>query len=92
MTPPANLSRRAVLSGALGLAAAGALGACGSNKGTGAATGGGGAKVSLSQWYHQYGEKGTQEAAKRYAAEYTAAGVQIQCRWSAPGRSYHSTT
>ncbi|HEY9334691.1 sugar ABC transporter substrate-binding protein [Kribbella sp. NPDC050459] len=79
MTPPANVSRRAVLGGALGLAAAGVLGACGSNKGTGAAaTGGGGSKVSLSQWYHQYGEKGTQEAAKKYAAEYTDATVQIQ--------------
>ena len=79
MTPPANVSRRAVLGGALGLAAAGVLGACGSNKGTGAAAAGGGSsKVSLSQWYHQYGEKGTQEAAKKYAAEYADATVQIQ--------------
>ncbi|WP_410791738.1 ABC transporter substrate-binding protein [Kribbella sp. C-35] len=73
-----TVSRRAVLGGALGLAAAGVLGACGSNKGTGAAASGGGSKVSLSQWYHQYGEKGTQEAAKKYAAEYTGATVQIQ--------------
>ncbi|MGI8476701.1 MAG: hypothetical protein ACR2OO_10060, partial [Thermomicrobiales bacterium] len=28
-------------------------------------------KIRLSQWYHQYGEDGTQEATKRYAAQYT---------------------
>jgi multiple sugar transport system substrate-binding protein len=30
-----------------------------------------GARVTLKQWYHQYGEAGTQQAALRYAAEYT---------------------
>jgi len=30
-----------------------------------------GARVTLTQWYHQYGEAGTQEAVLRYAAEYT---------------------
>lgn len=56
-----------------GLAAgAGALGACGSN--TGRADGDG---TNLSQWYHQYGEAGTQQAAERYAAAYEEATVTI---------------
>jgi multiple sugar transport system substrate-binding protein len=38
---------------------------------------GGGAAVTLNQWYHAYGEQGTQEAAKRYAAEYTKANPNI---------------
>lgn len=29
-----------------------------------------GKRVTLTQWYHQYGEKGTQEAVHRYADEY----------------------
>ena len=28
-----------------------------------------GARVTLRQWYHAYGEKGTQQAVERYAAE-----------------------
>jgi multiple sugar transport system substrate-binding protein len=57
-----------------GLAAgAGALSACGGN--TGRATDGDG--VSLSQWYHQYGEAGTQQAAEKYAAAYKDATVTI---------------
>lgn len=30
-----------------------------------------GARATLSQWFHQYGEKGTQQAVLRYAQEYT---------------------
>ena len=30
-----------------------------------------GASITLSQWYHQYGEHGTHEAVTRYAREYT---------------------
>ncbi len=30
-----------------------------------------GARVTLTQWYHQYGEKGTQDAVHRYAQAYT---------------------
>lgn len=56
-----------------GLAAAGALtSACGSNTGRGS----GGDK--LSQWYHAYGEAGTQDAAKKYAKAYKDADVAIQ--------------
>ncbi|MEP6562135.1 MAG: extracellular solute-binding protein, partial [Nakamurella sp.] len=32
----------------------------------------------LSQWYHQYGEGGTQQAAQKYAAGYPAANVEVQ--------------
>ncbi|GAA2309963.1 sugar ABC transporter substrate-binding protein [Glycomyces scopariae] len=56
-----------------GLAAgAGALGACGSNTGRGSSDG-----VNLYQWYHQYGEAGTKEAAEKYAAAYEDATVSI---------------
>ncbi|MFI6832082.1 ABC transporter substrate-binding protein [Kribbella sp. NPDC050241] len=45
-------------------------------------TGSGGSKPALAQWYHQYGEAGTQQAVERYAKEYPDATVGIQ--WS-PG-------
>lgn len=61
--------------GLAGLGALGALGACGSNSGR---SGGGGSGVSLAQWYHAYGEKGTEQAAKRYAAAYKKAKVTVQ--------------
>ncbi|MEV0643757.1 extracellular solute-binding protein [Phytomonospora sp. NPDC050363] len=70
-----RLNRRRLL--ALGgLAAVGAATtACGSNTGR---DGGDPNKVDLSQWYHQYGEAGTQDAATRYATEYPDANVSIQ--------------
>jgi multiple sugar transport system substrate-binding protein len=80
------LSRRRFLS-LSGLAVAGALGvaACGSNTGrnasgaTGAASGGrSSGKPALAQWYHQYGEPGTQQAVQRYAAAYDKAKVSVQ--------------
>src|ERR1043165_4276217 len=59
-----------------GLAAAGAAAtACGSNTGREADDPG---KPGLSQWYHQYGEAGTQDASTRYATEYPGANVSIQ--------------
>jgi multiple sugar transport system substrate-binding protein len=51
--------------------------ACGGNTGR-PSGGGGGDKVALSQWYHQYGEAGTKEAALRYAKEYPDATVTVQ--------------
>lgn len=72
------ISRRAVLAGALGVGAAGALSACGGNHGAGStSTEGAGGKVALQQWYHQYGEEGTHQAATRYAKEYTDADVKV---------------
>ncbi|MEU6594517.1 sugar ABC transporter substrate-binding protein [Streptomyces sp. NPDC046881] len=61
--------------GRRGLLAAGAglLAACGSNTGR---SGGG----SLTQWYHQYGEPGTQQAVRRYAAAFGKAHVTVQWR------------
>lgn len=79
-----TIGRRRVLSalglGAAGVAASPLLAACGGNSG-GVATGGGGgggSKANLSQWYHQYGEKGTEQAAKKYAAGYKDANVTVQ--------------
>jgi multiple sugar transport system substrate-binding protein len=68
------LNRRRML--ALGGMAAGAgtLAACGDN--TGREEQGDG--VSLLQWYHEYGEAGTQEAAKGYAADYPDANVTVE--------------
>jgi multiple sugar transport system substrate-binding protein len=61
-----------------GLAAAGAVTAgCGSN--TGRDSGGGDSNgQTIRQWYHQYGEEGTQQAAIRYAEEYEEAEVEVQ--------------
>jgi multiple sugar transport system substrate-binding protein len=70
-----TMSRRGVL--AAGAAAgAGLLAACGSNTGRG----GGASGTGLSQWYHQYGETGTEQAVKRYAAAYKKAHVSVQWR------------
>jgi multiple sugar transport system substrate-binding protein len=40
-------------------------------------------KVRLSQWYHQYGEEGTQQAAQRYAEQYTTEfpNVEVEMVW-----------
>lgn len=79
---PVPFSRRRML-GALGLGAAGLAGApllsaCGGNSGGVQKGGGGGSsKPNLSQWYHQYGEQGTEQAAKKYAADYKDANVTV---------------
>ncbi|MWA08522.1 extracellular solute-binding protein [Streptomyces sp. BA2] len=54
------------------------LSACGSN--TGRDDGGSGDGPKLSQWYHQYGEQGTEQAVKKYAAAYKKANVTVQWR------------
>ncbi|MFD3480809.1 ABC transporter substrate-binding protein [Streptomyces sp. NPDC058695] len=70
-----TISRR----GLLGTGAAlGLLTACGSN--TGRDDGGSGGGPELSQWYHQYGEQGTEQAVKKYAAAYEKARVTVQWR------------
>ncbi|MDG4831323.1 extracellular solute-binding protein [Solwaraspora sp. WMMD1047] len=72
-TSPAKpgFTRRDLLRVAGGLGVAGLLAGCGSN--TGRSSG-----PTISQWYHQYGEAGTQQAAQRYADAYQAADVTIQ--------------
>lgn len=39
--------------------------------------------VRLVQWYHQYGEEGTQDAVMRYAEEFTAANpnIEVEVNW-----------
>ena len=85
-----GLPRRRFLSGlgasalVAGLGSAGLAG-CGSNTGrpsgdasssaSGASSGG--ARPSLSQWYHEYGEDGVEAAVKRYAAAYEQAHLRI---------------
>jgi multiple sugar transport system substrate-binding protein len=78
--PNAGLSRRDLLKRTGGLAALAAFtAACGGNTGRPSTDGGGGgAKATLSQWYHQYGEAGTQQAAQKYAKAYTEANVAVQ--------------
>ncbi|RKS80325.1 multiple sugar transport system substrate-binding protein [Motilibacter peucedani] len=87
-------TRRTFLALAGGVGLAGALAACGgdsggvggSASGGGGSTssagsgggGGGGSKPTLSQWYHLYGEAGTQQAVMRYAKEYPDANVKVQ--------------
>ncbi|MFI1800041.1 ABC transporter substrate-binding protein [Streptomyces sp. NPDC020379] len=67
------ISRRRLLTGSGALTLASALAACGDNTGRG-----GGATVE--QWYHQYGEAGTEQAVRRYAAAYKDARVRVQWR------------
>ncbi|MGW4025447.1 ABC transporter substrate-binding protein [Streptomyces sp. NPDC005009] len=68
--------RRSALRAALGLAAAGGLAACGGNNGRGG--GGSGSGKSLVQYFHAYGEAGTEQAIKRYAKAYEKANVTTQ--------------
>jgi multiple sugar transport system substrate-binding protein len=77
----AGFSRRKFLAMGGGLAAL-AVAGCGSNTGRESSGGSSEGKPVLSQWYHQYGEAGTQQAVQRYAKEYPDATVTVQ--WS-PG-------
>lgn len=77
--PNAGLSRRDLLKRTGGLAALAAFtAACGGNTGRPADSGRGGSKINLAQWYHQYGEAGTKEAALKYAKAYTDGNVSVQ--------------
>ncbi|MFI7098826.1 ABC transporter substrate-binding protein [Streptomyces sp. NPDC050161] len=71
-----GIGRRRLLAAGGGLALTGALAACGANTGRG----GGGSGPGLSQWYHQYGESGVEQAVGRYAAAYRKAQVTVQWR------------
>ncbi|MFD8543987.1 ABC transporter substrate-binding protein [Streptomyces sp. NPDC059649] len=72
-----GIGRRRLLAAGGGVALTAALAtACGSNTGRG----GGGSGAGISQWYHQYGEPGTEQAVKRYAAAYKKAHVSVQWR------------
>ncbi|MGW3646323.1 ABC transporter substrate-binding protein [Streptomyces sp. NPDC000878] len=69
-----NWDRRNVLRAAMGLAAAGGLTACGGNTGRS----GGGSGDALVQYFHAYGEAGTEQAIKKYAKAYSKANVTTQ--------------
>ncbi|MER5955704.1 sugar ABC transporter substrate-binding protein [Streptomyces longhuiensis] len=89
MTARSDLTRRGFLGTSL-LFVAGAAVACSSDpQGTASAKG---AKVTLTQWYHQYGEEGTQAAVKRYAEQYTKANpdVAINVVWGADTSQYET--
>jgi multiple sugar transport system substrate-binding protein len=70
-----NWSRRSLFRAAAGMTAAGTLAACGSNNGRG---GSGGSGTTLTQYFHAYGEEGTEQAIKRYAKAYKDANVVTQ--------------
>lgn len=75
-----SISRRRLLGtgGGLALAAGASAAGCGSNTGRGGDDKNG--KPVLSQWYHQYGEPGTEQAVKRYADDFDDARVEVQWR------------
>ncbi|NHN56022.1 sugar ABC transporter substrate-binding protein [Calidifontibacter sp. DB0510] len=72
-----NPSRRQVFAGVGSVAAAAALAACGGNTGRSGGGSSGGGSGSIAQWYHQYGEPGTEQAVKKYAAAYKDAKVNV---------------
>jgi multiple sugar transport system substrate-binding protein len=84
------IPRRSFLTLTAGLAATAAgLSACGSNTGrpeagssASSSASAGGGSVALTQWYHEYGETGVEDAVKRYAAGYDQAKVTV--KWN-PG-------
>jgi multiple sugar transport system substrate-binding protein len=61
-----------------GAVGAGVLAACGHNTGRGDSASTSGGSMRLSQWYHQYGEEGTQQAVEGYAQAYPGAMVTVQ--------------
>jgi multiple sugar transport system substrate-binding protein len=75
--PPSTRRTFLALLGSLTLG--GGLAACGGDTG-GVDTGGGsgGGRPTLRQWYHQYGEAGTEQAVQRYASQYEKAAVEVQ--------------
>ncbi|NNG34305.1 extracellular solute-binding protein [Nakamurella sp. DB0629] len=64
-------SQPGTAAGGAGTSGAGTSGPAASGAGTG------GSKPTLQQWYHQYGEEGTEAAVKRYAASYPNATVEV---------------
>lgn len=58
----------------------------GATQGATQAPSAGGAAITLSHWYHQYGEEGTQQAVMRYAEEYhkVKPNVTVNVNWT-PG-------
>lgn len=78
-----SLTRRSFLGTSLLFAGGVAVASCSADDPQG--TGAGAGKITLNQWYHAYGEQGTQQAVQRYAAAYTKANpdVAIKISWIA---------
>ncbi|MER7788148.1 sugar ABC transporter substrate-binding protein [Streptomyces sp. NPDC097640] len=76
-----SISRRRLLGAGGSFALTGALAtACGSNTGRDSKDSDG--KPVIEQWYHQYGEDGTERAVKRYAAAYGKTGkAKVEVQW-----------
>ncbi|MGW0737505.1 ABC transporter substrate-binding protein [Streptomyces sp. NPDC002851] len=74
--PQGPWDRRSFLRATGGLAALGALAACGSNTGRG--NGGSAGGAGLTQYFHAYGEAGTEQAIKRYAKEFGKTDITTQ--------------
>jgi multiple sugar transport system substrate-binding protein len=70
-----KLNRRRMLAASAGAAGVAALGLPSRSSAQGG--------ITLTQWYHQYGEAGTQEAAARYAAAYSEVNpdVTVEMVW-----------
>jgi multiple sugar transport system substrate-binding protein len=73
-----TFARRSFLGLAGGALGAGVLAACGDNTGRGDTSSTSGGSLRLSQWYHQYGEEGSQQAVEGYATAYPGATVTVQ--------------
>lgn len=73
-----RFGRRSFLGLAGGALGAGVLAACGDNTGRGETSSTSGGSLRLSQWYHRYGEEGTQRAVEGYAKAYPGAMVAVQ--------------
>lgn len=84
-----RLSRRNVLGLGASIAATATLAACGSNNPLESTSAAASSGATLSQWYHEYGEDGVQEAVERYAAAYPNATVEVQ--WN-PGEYMNLVT
>jgi multiple sugar transport system substrate-binding protein len=79
MVPVSLLSRRRFLSLTAGAISATALAACtASRQASTASTSARKNTVTLTQWYHAYGEAGTHQAVDRYAKAYDGATVNVQ--------------
>ena len=72
------VGRRSFLALAGGALGSGALAACGDGLGAGDALSTAGGSLRLSQWYHQFGDEGTQKAVEGYAQAYPGARVTVQ--------------
>jgi len=82
---PSTFGRRRFLTTSLLIAGGAVLTGCAGDPLKKSGGDGSAAKITINQWYHAYGEKGTQEAVKRYALEYTKANpdVAINITWVA---------